>query len=175
MTRAKPETAPWENEAPGAVDDEQESSAASVSPATVRYAAMSHLARREHSLLELRQKLLKRFPEPELVDAVIEKLRAEGLQSDDRFAEAFISMRKNRGQGPVRIIAELKQRGVAEAIYSRYIDPSDEEWVASARSVCLRKYGSFADTPAQRGKQMRFLQYRGFTSDQIRRIWRNDD
>lgn len=148
---------------------------ASVTPSALRYAAMSLLARREHSCLELRQKLLKRYPEPELVETVVQNLAAEALQSDDRFAEAFVSMRKNRGQGPVRIIGELQQRGVSEAIYSRYIDPSDEHWVESARTVCLRKYGSFASKPAQRAKQMRFLQYRGFTAEQIRRLWRDED
>lgn len=185
MTPAKPDRFPWENESQGSLAEEhetderkaeeQDDGGASVRPATVRYAAMSLLARREHSRLELRQKLLKRFPEPELIDAVIERLNAEALQSDDRFAEAFVSMRKNRGQGPVRIIGELQQRGVTESVYSRYIDPSDDEWVESARAVCLRKYGAFADAPAQRAKQMRFLQYRGFSSEQIRRLWRNDD
>lgn len=155
-------------------ESEQEQGVASVSTAALRYAAMSLLARREHSRLELQQKLLKRFPEPELVDSVLQKLADESLQSDDRFAEAFISARKNRGQGPVRIIGELRQRGVTEAIYSRYIDVSDEDWVEAARSVCLRKYGTVAREPAQRAKQMRFLQYRGFTAEQIRRLWRND-
>lgn len=155
--------------------EEQKDDVASVSPGALRYAAMSLLARREHSRLELRQKLLKRFPESELVDTVVDNLAAEALQSDDRFAEAFITMRKNRGQGPVRIIGELQQRGVAEAIYSRYIDPSDEEWLESARTVCLRKYGAFASKPAQRAKQMRFLQYRGFTAEQIRRVWREEE
>lgn len=154
----------------------QKNGVASVSPGALRYAAMSLLARREHSRLELRQKLLKRFPdESDLVDTVVQNLAAEALQSDDRFAEAFVSMRKNRGQGPVRIIGELQQRGVTEAVYSRYIDPSDEEWLASARTVCLRKYGAFASKPAQRAKQMRFLQYRGFTSEQIRRLWQSGD
>ncbi|MGQ9424721.1 regulatory protein RecX [Gilvimarinus sp. F26214L] len=154
---------------------EAEGQAEQVTSGAVRYAAMSLLARREHSRLELRQKLNRRFDAPELIDTVIQNLADEALQSEDRFAEAFVNMRRNRGQGPVRIINELQMRGIPEAIYSRYVDPGDEDWRERARDICLRKYGSLASKPAQQAKQMRFLQYRGFTAEQIRSLWRNVD
>lgn len=146
---------------------------ANATPGAVRYAAMSLLARREHSRLELRQKLARRFSSAELIDSVVQNLADEALQSDDRFAEAFAAMRKRKGQGPIRIINELQLRGVDEEIISRYIDPGDEDWVTLAHSVCLRKYSALASKPAQRAKQMRFLQYRGFSAEQIRSIWKD--
>lgn len=144
---------------------------ADATPGAVRY-AMSLLACREHSQLELRQKLARRFSSPELIDRVVQNLADEALQSDDRFAEAFVAMRKRKGQGPIRIINELQLRGVDEAIISRYVDANDEEWVSLAHSVCLRKYSALASKQAQRAKQMRFLQYRGFSSEQIRSVWK---
>lgn len=148
---------------------------AAATPGAVRYAAMSLLARREHSRLELKQKLLRRFASTELIDTVVQNLADEALQSDDRFAESFVSVRRGKGQGPVRIANELKLRGVDEAIVGRYLDPDDSEWVEIAKSVCLRKYGVLGSKVAQRAKQMRFLQYRGFTSEQIRKVWKASD
>lgn len=157
----------------GAVQQDSEADdSAEVSLGAVRYSAMSLLARREHSRRELRQKLEHRFAAPELIETVIQNLSDEALQSDDRFAEAFVTVRKRKGQGPVRIIHELRLRGVDDEIFSRYLDPDDEAWAALARSVCLRKYGGLATKPAQRAKQMRFLQYRGFSGEQIRQVWK---
>jgi regulatory protein len=145
---------------------------AEATPGAIRYAAMSLLARREHSRLELKQKLSRRFFATELIETVIQNLADEALQSDDRFAESFVSVRKGKGQGPVRISNELKMRGVDELIIDRYLDMNGEEWLELARSTCLRKYGQLADKPAQRARQMRFLQYRGFTSEQIHAVWK---
>ena len=64
----------------------------------VRVAAMDLLARREHSQRELRTKLERRFP-PEQVDETLQTLAAEGLQSDSRFAEAYVRQRSQRGYG----------------------------------------------------------------------------
>jgi regulatory protein len=139
--------------------------------AAVRYAAMSLLARREHSRLELRQKLLRRFSAAELIDTVVQNLTDEALQSDERFAEAFVTIRRKKGQGPIRILHELQLRGVDETIIGRHVDPGNQEWISLAHSVCLRKFGGLASQPAQRAKQMRFLQYRGFSTEQIRRVW----
>jgi regulatory protein len=154
---------------------DQDREPADATPGAVRYAAMSLLARREHSRLELKQKLSRRFSATELIDTVIQNLADEALQSDDRFAESFVSVRRGKGQGPVRISSELKLRGVDEAIISRHLDPDEEEWTELAKSVCLRKYGGLASKAAQRAKQMRFLQYRGFTSEQIRGVWKAPD
>jgi regulatory protein len=54
--------------------------------ADVRRVAMDLLARREHSVLELTRKLQARGFEPQLVDAALQQLVADGLLSDARFA-----------------------------------------------------------------------------------------
>ena len=82
----------------------------------IRLAAMNLLAMREHSAHELRRKLAPRFEGAD-VAAVIAVLTAENLQSDERYTEAFIIMRKRQGKGPIRIALELKEKGIGEAIY----------------------------------------------------------
>ena len=65
--------------------------------------AMNWLSRREHSQLELRDKLAKRDVPADVIDATVIALVADGLLSDDRFAEAFVASRVRKGQGPVGI------------------------------------------------------------------------
>ncbi len=151
----------------------KEDSSKVITIGSVRFAAMSYLAAREHSQKELVQKLNRRFDDHVLVEQAVQQLADESLQCDDRFAEAFTGMRKRKGQGPIRIAYELQQKGISPDLIETYVyDTPEEEWIDLAKDVCLRKYGEFSETHLLRAKQMRFLQYRGFTSDTIRQLWR---
>jgi regulatory protein len=134
---------------------------------TARHAALDLLARREHSRAELRDKLAAKDFEEDEVDAAVEKLAGEGLVSDARFVEAFVSSHVRRGHGPVRIRAELSRRGVAAELLAPHLEAQD--WGALARDVRRRRFG--AGPPADlkdRARQHRFLEFRGFSSDHIR-------
>jgi len=133
---------------------------------------MDLLARREHSAQELRTKLLARDFDHDEIELAIERLVEEGLLSDARFAEAFASARIRKGQGPQRIRGELEQRGVAAELIEACLEGVDVDWADLARSVRERKYGP--DAPREfreRARQSRFLQYRGFSGEQIRRAF----
>ncbi len=129
---------------------------------------MDLLARREHTRKELIHKLtIRDFPE-DVIESVVSRLTEENLQSDDRFAEAFVNMRRKKGQGPIRILNELQERGVSQALQEEYVDTRDSVWRETIKQVREKKFGSAVpEEYAQRAKQSRFLQYRGFTSDQI--------
>lgn len=130
---------------------------------------MDLLARREHSARELRLKLVARAFEPDAVEHVVQSLIDEGLLSDARFAEAYTASRLRTGKGPVRIRSELKQRGVAAVLIDVSLAGVDVDWCERAREVRARKFG--ATSPGdfhERARQSRFLQYRGFTGEQIR-------
>lgn len=135
----------------------------------MRMKAMDLLARREHSALELHRKLAAKFPENcELVDEVVSGLQVNGLQSDERFAEVFVSSRVKKGQGPQRIGMELRQRGVNQQLADQMLWGGNVEWLSVAREVLVKKYGNkpCADYK-ERSKRSGFLHYRGFTSEQI--------
>ena len=68
--------------------------------------------RREHSRLELFQKLQTKGFDVDVVNDSISKLVEQNYQSDDRFSEEFIQMRFNQGKGPVKIASDLKMRGI---------------------------------------------------------------
>ena len=137
-------------------------------PAEARKKAMDYLARREHARGELFAKLTKAGFQPETADAAIDRLVDDGLQSDQRFAEAFVQSRVGQGKGPVRIRAELRERGLAGSAIDIAVEASETDWYVLAREVRLKKFGGSAPRDFnQKAKQMRFLQYRGFEQDHI--------
>jgi regulatory protein len=135
----------------------------------IEAAAVRLLSRREHSIEELRRKLTaKGHPEPG-VATVLEKLATKKLVSDERFVSSYVHHHARRGQGPVRIRAELRQQGITDSQIEQEVSTGETDWARLAGEVRRRKFGSeLPNTPSERAKQARFLQYRGFNSDQIR-------
>jgi regulatory protein len=137
-----------------------------------RNAAMDLLARREHARSELERKLSRHF-DREAIAQALDRLAEEGLQSDRRFAEAFVRERATRGYGPQRINAELQQRGIADRVAQAALATVCEEegidWREQARSALCKKFGQ-ATLPAdfrERARRLRFLSYRGFDTSQF--------
>lgn len=140
-----------------------------MSAASPRNMAMNWLARREHSRAELRDKLAAREFEPEIIAATVAELAADGLVSDERFAESFVTARMRKGQGPVRIRAELRRRGISSELTQLHVDESGRDWAGLAREVRSRKFGDACPEDfKEKARQMRFLEYRGFDGGQIR-------
>ena len=135
---------------------------------------MNLLARREQSFLELSQKLSDKFPDFDKAGVILpalKKLREEKLQSDERFAESYVRYRKTRGMGPLKIGMELEQKGGNSSLVQNELYSEENDWVEQCWEVMLRK---FPDGPSQtleeKQKQYRFLNQRGFESDQIRLV-----
>ena len=141
----------------------------------VEAAAVRLLARREHSIDELRRKLLSKGYPPDTIEPVVQKLAGKRLVSDERFTSSFVHHHAKRGQGPVRIRAELRQQGIADPQVEEALRSADIDWVQLAREVRRRKFGATAPRSlGERAKQARFLQYRGFDAEQLRAAFRED-
>jgi regulatory protein len=136
---------------------------------TVRTAALALLAGRDFGRRELLKRLERKgYPKP-LAAQVVESLAAERLLSDDRFVAQFIRQHAGRGHGPVRIRLELRQRGIEPEAIDSALNEAGEDWVEMARSARRRKFGSSPPGDRrERAKQARFLQYRGFSAEQVR-------
>jgi|SRR5690554_791259 len=148
-------------------------STAPITHATIRFSAMNFLAMREHSTKELQQKLNARFEDSNLVAEVVDRLREEGLQSDDRFCEAFIAMRARQGKGPARILLELKDKGVATELINAALDVNDTGWYELAAKERIKRFGAALPQDLKdKSRQIRFLQYRGFSNSQINSLFR---
>jgi regulatory protein len=135
---------------------------------SLRERAMNFLARREHSIHELTTKLVKAEFEIDDVIDVIARLTEQDLQSDQRFAENYTRYRSNRGFGSQKIRQELKERGVAVELINDALEKQNIDWFAIAVMVRHKRFGEQnPDEFKEQAKQQRFLQYRGFTHEQI--------
>ncbi|ABI56831.1 recombination regulator RecX [Alkalilimnicola ehrlichii MLHE-1] len=140
--------------------------------AEVREQAIRLLARREHSVRELAFKLTRRGVPEELADAVIARLAQEGLQSDARYAESWVRHRVEQGYGPLRIRAELRERGVADAVAGPALAEVERQidWADLARQVWARRFGTAPADLRERARQQRYLERRGFAAGHIRQV-----
>ena len=75
--------------------------------------ALTHLARREHSRLELEKKLAPHARDSEELAQMLDDLEQCGTLSSARMVEHVIHMRKSRF-GSQRIVHELREKGVPE-------------------------------------------------------------
>lgn len=145
---------------------------ASSRDATPRDIALQLLSRREYSRAEIAQRLKKKAFESADIEACLDTLEEQGLQSDVRFAESFIRSRIIRGQGVIRIKGELRQRGVDQEISSNALACVEEnegvDWFELASDTLARRFSSPGDSPKERAKRERFLASRGFDFEQIR-------
>jgi len=139
-----------------------------VSPIEARKKAMDFLARREYGRAELVRKLTGKGFDADVAGAAVDRLEAEGLQSDARFAESFVQSRVSQGKGPVRIRAELGQKGIGDTAIELALEASGVDWFALAAEQRVKKFGRGRPADfAQKARQMRFLQYRGFDTGHI--------
>ena len=156
---------------------------AEITPAKIRIAAMDLLTGREYSRAELATKLNKRFDSHTSIDQVLVQIAEEGLQSDKRFTEAYIRSRIYRGHGLNRIRQDIRQKGVADELVAVALEEADIDWFELAREVAERKFRlrkseshrsstdhatDHAASQKEKAKRMRFMQYRGFSYDQIK-------
>jgi regulatory protein len=96
--------------------------------------------------------------------------------SDARFAESFVHSRFQRGSGPQKIRAELRARGIDDDLVCTCLETYAEEWHELIARVRRKRFGD--ELPAdfrERSRQMRFLQQRGFTAEQIAAVFRDPD
>jgi regulatory protein len=136
---------------------------------SLRERALRHLARRDHSRAELSRKLAA-HGEAEEIEAVIERMGELGLQSDTRYAEAFVRGKAGRF-GASRLRSELARRGIDRDLIDEALAGECVESESDRARAVLR--GRFIAPPADArewARQARFLQTRGFAPDLIRKL-----
>ena len=139
---------------------------------TALHCGVGLLSRREHSESELRQKLNRReFPADE-IDIAIERLLEKNYLSDTRFAQSTCRYRASRGYGWRYIANELKQKGVCSTIVQQIHKNCEIDWYLQAELAYNKRFGESRVeysqiTQKEQAKKIRFLQYRGFSTDEI--------
>lgn len=160
-------------------------------PLSLTARALRLLAQREHSRLELERKL-QRFVQtpaeeaegsagaeanagpsatPEDLAAVLDALEAKGFIQPERVAQSVLYRRAPK-LGSQRVLQELRQKGLDEAIIRDAAETLRDSEHQRAWDVWQRKFGQVAGTPQERARQMRFLASRGFAMAVIGKVVR---
>lgn len=160
-------------------------------PTSLRARGVQWLAQREHSVSELRQKLMRHARVlqaaasaalsdpavgdvneqdwPAAVDDTLAWLTAQGYLSDTRFVQSRVHVRAQRF-GNLRIRQELA--GHQLALSPEAAAALQDSEIDRARGVHARKFRVAPTSAAEIAKQARFLTQRGFSSEVVRRVLR---
>ena len=131
--------------------------------------ALRYLSMREHSRLELVQKL-KSFEEtPGELESLLDELEAKGFINEQRVLDSLVHRRAAK-LGAARIRQELQGKGLAPESVQQAVTQLQATELERAREVWRRKFGEPARTPSERARQLRFLASRGFAGDVLRRV-----
>lgn len=154
-----------DDETPKAINKKQQKQ-------TALHCGVGLLARREHSEFELRQKLSVREFDVEDIDQAIERLLEKDYLSDERFAQSTCRYRVSRGYGWRYIANELKQKGICSTIIQQLQKNCEIDWYLQAELAYNKRFSGFGEKSSQaaqkeKAKRIRFLQYRGFSSNEI--------
>ena len=143
-------------------------------PASLRVRALRLLARREYSRLELQTRLSSDSADSEELESLLDDFEGKGWLSEQRFVDAVVRTRRPRF-GSVKILHELKAKGVSEDGIARAREALAESEVSAARSVWRKKFGEKPVSMSERAKQARFLGGRGFSADVVRKVLSESD
>ena len=133
--------------------------------------ARKYLSTREHSRMELARKLSRYAQADDDIESLLDNLEAAKLLSDARFSESLIHRRAARfGNG--RILSELQSHGIDGGSLAEIKAGLSQDEAARAREVWRKKFGHPPADAAERAKQMRFLQQRGFSLQAIQKALR---
>ena len=137
-------------------------------PGDLRERALRLLARREHSRAELARKLETAGFAREDIALLLDAFEAKNWLSDQRFAVSYVADHRARA-GSVKLAYDLRQRGVPSSTIEVVLNDSRDSELGRARAVWQKKFGAPPTNAAEKGKQIRFMQSRGFTPEVIRR------
>ncbi len=126
-------------------------------------AAVHYLSYRPRSESELRERLRQRGSDGDSVEAVITRLKEQGLVNDMAFAQFWKDNRESfspRSRWLTRL--ELRQKGVANDIIDQVVEAIDDD--DSAYRAALSKSRSLpqSDYPGFRRRLGEYLKRRGF-------------
>ncbi|AOW83480.1 recombination regulator RecX [Vibrio mimicus] len=137
--------------------------------AACRQSALQLLSRRDHSEYELQQKLALKGHQTEVIDEVVKYCLELGYLSDVRYAASQARQMVHKGYGEQRLRQQLKEKRVAEDVIEQVLAEQTIDWFELAKEVAHKKFKSGISLErSQYAKQVRYLQYRGFSFDQIR-------
>lgn len=141
----------------------------------VKEKAYRYLAGRAHSKKELRDKLLRKGFEAELIEQVLKELTDQKYLDDQAFAMSFAKSRVLNKPIGVRLLRrDLMMKGISknlidEAIRETYRSESEEDLAQRLFEKRKNRYGDLEDIKTRK-KLFDFLLRRGFAWEVVKRV-----
>lgn len=140
--------------------------------------ALRLLTARDYTSVRILAKLIAWCDDREVADAVLQRVQAEGLVNDRRYAERFAgsALQSGRYVGS-RLRMELRRRGITAELVDVAMSAAGEEFDEEAElsSLVERRYPDFvyAETDDRiRRRVFSFLQRRGYSPGLIMKVLR---
>lgn len=131
------------------------------------------LSRRDHSIKELRQKLIRTVDEKN-ADKAIDKMIDYGYLDDEKYAEnlvKYLSTAKNMSSNFIK--QEMYKRGISPDIISNVLEDSEIDNVKSVTELILTKYRNKLNAEDGIKKVTASLMRKGFSYYDIRKAFEN--
>ncbi|QMT59952.1 recombination regulator RecX [Legionella sp. PC997] len=133
--------------------------------------AVRLLSRREHSALELCDKLKQKGYSAIEAKKALDECQRLDIQSDRRFVELCCRLRIRQGYGPLKISQELSSKGIDKELIHQFLQQEEDNWLTYALDVWQKKTKGQCDLSFDElQKHQRFLLYRGFGMDTIAQV-----
>ncbi|MBE5254401.1 regulatory protein RecX [Mixta mediterraneensis] len=130
--------------------------------------AISMLAKKNYSSGDMHRQLARVTEKMDDVEHVLRRLTENHYLNDIQSINYLIDKQIKKFHGPTRIKQELRQKGFPPALIEQEIEQSDVDWYELAKEARVRKFGDALPTePKEKNKQIRHLQYKGYTMDTI--------
>ena len=136
--------------------------------------ALRLLARRDHTRRELEHKLSPYVEDAAELAALLDDFAGRGWLSEARVVDQVVHAKCGR-LGPARLRRLLLQKGVPEELIAPALRKLEGTQLETARAVWSRKFHNAPTTAAERARQVRFLQSRGFSVEVAMRVARGRD
>lgn len=142
----------------------------------LRSTALAWLGRQEYSQHKFCEKLKKYEATEEQIELILEEFCQNDWLCEQRYCDAYVRGRVNKGQGKIRIRADARNKRLDQDNVNESLNKVDVDWFEQARATYYKRFG---DMPVKdikdKAKRLRFMQYRGFTMDEVNFAMNNDD
>jgi len=128
------------------------------------------LARREHGLSELCDKLQQKGFDDTAIEEACRYMALHDLQSDARYAEMVVRSKVSRGYGEQFITLYLRQKSITTSVIQAALHQAEIDWVAVIDKLMHKRVTKGFDRP----KAINWLLRRGFPYATIEQYYRQD-
>jgi len=135
--------------------------------------AQRSLAMREHSKFQIKNKLINKGFNINIINDVLHELNESGFQSDERYAKEYIRYRQNIGYSSKKIIYELKTNGISSEIIDDSLSNFNNDYDVLFNLATHKIIDKNLDDQKILMKYINHFRYRGFENNIILKVIKN--